>query len=414
MYNNFSSRLRESVRAIRVAWDGDPSSHESPPTPELAFLLDLLRCAYAENSSAGIVIPNQINWSAFVDLIIYHKLIPHTYKLLTPIKDRVPPKITQIIQQHRQMIIRQNKMLAVEMFRVLHELQRANIAAMVLKGIPLSLQLYGSLEHRQISDIDLLCCPDQRSAAIDVLYGLGYRGEAPGVTDQTLKFGYHFPMQNDQHHTSVELHWKVFPSYLDVFLEGDSLWRHSTTVPLYNKQVPTLALEKTFWMLCIHGTKHQWEKLGWIADIMQFMSMYPSLNYEQVLQTARDYSSKQMVLLAVKLAHEISATTPLSGFEKELTANSSLTSLVHQVKLIWNQPYDIYFRKHVFQIKVRRRLREQYRYIRIKQPYLDESITLSDLARPSEYQSYYYLLLLNRVVRKYLIRPILDIVRKPR
>jgi hypothetical protein len=390
----------------------NPRNYENPPAPELSLILDLLRCAYTENSSAGIVIPTQIDWSAFIDLIIYHKLIPHTYKLLTRIKEQIPPKIIEIIQQHRQMIIRQNKLLAVEMLRVLRELHSANIAVMVLKGIPLSLQLYGNLEQRQISDIDLLCRPDQRSAAIDILHGLGYQGGVSGVTDQDLKFGYHFPMDNDQHHTSVELHWKVFPPYLNVFPDSDSLWPHTMTVPLYNKQVPTLAPEQTFWMLCIHGTKHQWDKLGWVADIMQFMRMYPALNYEQVLQTARGYSSKQMVLLAVKLAHEIFGTTPLPVFQREFTANSAITRLADQVKLMWNQPRDIYFRRHVFQIEVRQRLSNNYRYIRIKQPYLDESVTSSDLARPSGYMLYYYILLLNRVVRKHAIRPILSILRR--
>jgi hypothetical protein len=219
-------------------------------------------------------------------------------------------------------------------------------------------------------------------------------------------------MENDQHHTSVELHWKVFPAYLNGFPESDSLWPHTMTVPLYNKQVPTLAPEQTFWMLCLHGTKHQWEKLGWVADIMQFVKMYPALNYEQVLQTARAYSSKQMVLLAVKLAHELFDTAPLPVFQRELTTNSTIIRLADQVKVMWNQPRDIYFRRHVFQIEVRQRLSDKYRYVRIKQPYLDDSVTSSDFARPSGYIPYYYILLLNRIVRKYAIRPILSILRK--
>ena len=81
-------------------------------------------------------------------------------------------------------------------------------------------------------------------------------------------------------------------------------------VSLAGTQVLTFSPEDALVLLCVHGSKHFWDRLGWIADIAALDRSARGIDWERVLDRARRLGVERMVLLGASLAHEL-LNTPL-------------------------------------------------------------------------------------------------------
>jgi precorrin-6B methylase 2 len=68
--------------------------------------------------------------------------------------------------------------------------------------------------------------------------------------------------------------------------------------------VRTFSVEDTLVMLCVHGAKHFWDRLGWILDIAGMVSSQP-VDWPAALRIAADLKSMRVFLLGLFLAHEL-------------------------------------------------------------------------------------------------------------
>ena len=55
------------------------------------------------------------------------------------------------------------------------------------------------------------------------------------------------------------------------------------------REVRTFSLEDTPLLLCVHGSKHIWERLGWIADIAALTKTSRPVDWTLVLERARRF-----------------------------------------------------------------------------------------------------------------------------
>ena len=60
-------------------------------------------------------------------------------------------------------------------------------------------------------------------------------------------------------------------------------------------------------LLCIHGTKHEWRRIGWIADIAELLRANPRIAWDDVLAFAAEAGVSRMVRLGVLLATDAGA-----------------------------------------------------------------------------------------------------------
>jgi hypothetical protein len=69
--------------------------------------------------------------------------------------------------------------------------------------------------------------------------------------------------------------------------------------------VPNSSPEDTLVILCVHGTKHVWERLGWICDVAELIKSNPEMDWKRVMSLAKSSKSLRMVQLGLYLAHNI-------------------------------------------------------------------------------------------------------------
>ena len=171
-------------------------------------------------------------------------------------------------------------------------------------------RLYGDVAAREYCDLDLLLRPADIPAAILALERLGFTAALPLRSWQLqhhLRDGCEYPMSNGPVH--LELHWQFATRQFGAALDIDGLFARSHRLRLGDRDVPALSAEDDFLMLVVHGTKHAWARLSWIADLVALLRVCP-LEWDYVQAESGRRRIRRMVRVALLLAGWMGAPVP--------------------------------------------------------------------------------------------------------
>jgi hypothetical protein len=84
-------------------------------------------------------------------------------------------------------------------------------------------------------------------------------------------------------------------------------------------------------MLCIHGAKDCWEKLEWVCGLAELIRSDVDINWQRLLQNAKEISSLKIVSLALLLAHDLLDAPVPAVVLNQVSSRVRLDSLVNQV-----------------------------------------------------------------------------------
>jgi hypothetical protein len=198
-----------------------------------------------------------------------------------------------------------NLSLTAELFRITQQLASAGVDVISYKGPVLAAQAYGDLALREFEDLDIILRERDIAKANDVLIGLGYRPKFPCVLPATAsasfapaEYGYH----NDGQGTLVELHTERTLRHFPLRADIDDLATRLASVSVGGQDLQTLSPEDTLLLLCIHGSKHFWERLSWIADISEFVRAHPRLDWDRTFRVARAMRANRILAIGMALA----------------------------------------------------------------------------------------------------------------
>jgi hypothetical protein len=108
----------------------------------------------------------------------------------------------------------------------------------------------------------------------------------------------------DNHQLLIELHWEVAPHLFASTLNAETLWQDLSTIHLNGIEVKTLSPDDLLFSLCVHGSRHLWERLSWICDVAELISRR-SFNWTTLLQRAAHADNERMFLLGLYLAEKL-------------------------------------------------------------------------------------------------------------
>jgi hypothetical protein len=190
------------------------------------------------------------------------------------------------------------------LFGVLQALEKHGVCATPYRGPVLAAQAYGDAAMRQFSDLDIIVPQRQIVAAHRALLALGFRSLISGLESpdafRQIPGQYAYGKGAE---TLVELHTERTLRYFPRGLDLEKLCERREFVRVAGRQVLTFSLEDTLLLLSVHGSKHLWERLGWIADIAALTSR--PLDWRLVLERARERGIQRMVLLGAGLAAQL-------------------------------------------------------------------------------------------------------------
>ena len=263
-----------------------------------------------------------LDWDALLVLGRRHSVFPLLYRQLTAVvRQDVPPEALNRLQEVYRGNTARNLFLLGELERVLRSLAEDGITAIPWKGPTLAIAGYGDLSLRRFVDLDVIVRRDDVERAIAVLTRLGYRAEpAVSVSQQAflIRTQHGLAFHRDEGRLIVELHWDVAG---------------------VGSEVLALAPEDVLLSLCVHGSKHLWERLAWVCDIAEWLAAHPGLRWPELLAQAERTGQQRMLLVGLRLAAELLDTPLPETAAKAIDADGVVTRLAAQAKqVIFRQP----------------------------------------------------------------------------
>jgi len=271
----------------------------------------LLLCARRQIGATGAdtskrilaLASGQPDWNAFLAAAAEHSLTPLVCKNIQACAGAALPAIWR--ERFTQLFLEcscRNLALTAELFRVLEALESHGVSATPYKGPVLASQVYGEVALREFSDLDIILPQAQIASAHRTLLDLGFCPEIAAI--ESPQSARRIPGQYAYRKgvgTLVELHTEKTLRYFPVALDLDALSTRRQPMILAGRQVLTFSAEDTLLLLCVHGSKHLWDRLAWIADIAVLVARW-HIDWGLVLERARSWHVERMLLLGVGLA----------------------------------------------------------------------------------------------------------------
>ena len=215
-----------------------------------------------------------IDWTKIPNLAWQYKLRPMMAAALREAGwPNVPPDIRVEVESAERQCARK----AIWQLKLLAALTTAaeqrTIRVIALKGVTLSLYLYGDPFIREAFDLDLLVHPDDSARFEEVLQAQGCAPLSQG-TPLTLR---QMAILQQVHHDKkfrhaesglvVESHHLLDRNLHLIGTNFGALWQARAQVPLADGSVAILGGEDLLHSLGIHASHHGWERWKWIADL---------------------------------------------------------------------------------------------------------------------------------------------------
>jgi hypothetical protein len=136
----------------------------------------------------------------------------------------------------------------------------------------------------------------------------GYRAHLSLTPEQEAAFldqhcEYAFGRERDG--ATVELHWEIVPPEFGLPVDGWRLWDDLRPISLLGCQALSPPAEDLLVILCAHGSKHLWNRLGWVCDVAELIRAHPGLDWTRALGRARALGAERMVRLGLILAAQL-------------------------------------------------------------------------------------------------------------
>ncbi len=287
----------------------DRKGHARRDEIELLLLCAQAKIGSERSDTIRALAGQEIDWDSLLNLARQNAVTPLLYRgLEAACSEAIPPAVWDRLHQIFRSNAQRNLAMASELIQITEDLEKAGIPTLSFKGPLLAAAVYGDLSLREFADLDFLIRKNDLSETSDLLISRGYRckeAERPGPLKNGSLFGCQHQFVREEDGILVEMHWFLVPGYFSVQFDDEGLWQRARRWPLGGVEIQSFCPEDLLLFLCVHGCKHLWEKLGWLADIAKVIHVHDTMDWEWLLNQARTLRAQRMLFLGLFLAHEL-------------------------------------------------------------------------------------------------------------
>jgi hypothetical protein len=197
-------------------------------------------------------------------------------------------------------------LLSSDLLRISEIFEKEGVPIVPYKGSVLGQLAYGGPSERRFVDLDFFVPHKEIARARDLLASGGYEAKFE-IPDRSASRSENVPGQyaffRPATRAQIELHTERTLRYFPVPLDFEKMSRRLIAVELCGRRVPTFSIEDTLVMLCVHGSKHFWERLLWILDVAQLVHTQ-EVDWTLLKGIAEELESTRVILLGLCLAQD--------------------------------------------------------------------------------------------------------------
>jgi hypothetical protein len=266
-----------------------------------------------------------VDWEAFEEAGRYHGVLPlASHHILESSLGRTLSLETRArLRQHCHDNLARSFGFYQELLRIVSAFDRSEIAIMPYKGPAFAEEFWGSFALRECSDLDFLVQPHSVEEAGEALMDLGYRRVIPIAKHLRRALVRNASEEQYRHIDTgllLELQWSPAPRVFATRFDVDGMWRRAGRLALQGQIATKPAPEDLLLLLAIHGWKHNWSRLIWVADLAQLLRR-SDLNWNLILESARRTRNLKVLTLALQVVYltfNLALPTALAKPEPEI------------------------------------------------------------------------------------------------
>ena len=318
----------------------------------------LLECATPASDARRIgELASSVDWSRLLDLADEHGVLGHLARCVRELDENlIPAEIRRrLLERHRAQVFSTLRMTA-ELFRLLELFAAKKIPMLVVKGPVLAMQAYGDPTMRSYGDLDLLVLQRDIRHATESLQAAGYQATVPLSAIDAGKIPGQYLFSKPDAKLLVELHNDFTLRYFPRRLPLEKLFARRILVALDGREAPALAVEDELVYICIHGTKHFWERLSWIADVAALVTRQVGIDWQGAKETATKVGAERMLHTGLRLAsdllHARLPDTVLADVQRDIGAAKLATCVRTWLTAAGSAP-PTFFERALFRLRMR-------------------------------------------------------------
>jgi hypothetical protein len=219
--------------------------------PGMQSLLDLLR------GEANICNVSEQEWMRVLDLAEQENVLPWTAASLRPAVPGSMPRLAERLHTIDRNARISTFLWTATLRSMLADFHDRGIPVISLKGPWLAERLYGDAALRSCCDLDLLVHRSDVAVAEDLLTGLGF-------LPSWRRDDYARPFRRGG--IKVDLHHDV-ENPLAFDFDVETAWKRARLAEFQGAPAWLLAPSDELLFLCLHGTRHRFERLSHILDL---------------------------------------------------------------------------------------------------------------------------------------------------
>ncbi|MGI8668233.1 MAG: nucleotidyltransferase domain-containing protein [Aridibacter sp.] len=271
-----------------------------------------------------------VNWDYLIGTASRHCVIPLVFKNIeTHFSDKIPQNIFSEIQSQCKDTATYNFVLSAQVIGIINALRENDLDIISYKGMTLAQLAYKDISLRQFGDIDVMIRQDDFAKVKELLMQFDCRPAWDLTAKQekaVLKYYYEYPFVYGENKTLLEVHWKFIEPFFAFDFDTKDIWERTQTVEICGKDVPTLASEDYLIVLGSHGSKHFFERFGWVCDVARLVEN-TEIDWDLMIKRAENLGSLRMVWLGLWMARETLQTKMPDEIYKKVSAEPEIQEL---------------------------------------------------------------------------------------
>jgi hypothetical protein len=112
-------------------------------------------------------------------------------------------------------------------------------------------------------------------------------------------------------------------------VDSRQLWKTLKPAELRGVKLKSLSVEDLLFSLCIHGSRHLWERLSWVCDIAELTRQ--RIDWDALLMRARRADCERMFYLGLRLASDLLDCKLPAGVREHVMADKRVETLARGI-----------------------------------------------------------------------------------
>lgn len=170
----------------------------------------------------------------------------------------LPPTLCETLQRDVVKLTQDADVLSDALVAYLRRAAARNLETVVLKGLTVSIKIYGERAMRPGGDIDLLVRQDDVLTSLAILHDMGLGQHWPNLLDDRYYRRHHLHLQRCSEDLRVwfEVHWALDHPYTSLTIDYAAMLDRASNGQLLGQPVKELAPADLLMSLAVHLVKH--------------------------------------------------------------------------------------------------------------------------------------------------------------